>query len=68
MYKITIMNLPSGTRRAILDTVSGERIHQRAVVGCERCLTDVYVPHYTCLYDGKAAGHQAAHCTANACY
>ena len=68
MYKINIVDHPAGTVRIILDTVSGERIHQRAVDGCERCLTDVYVPHYTCIYEGNAMGHQAGHCTANACY
>lgn len=35
---------------------------------CERCKTDAYVPHFNCLYNGKAIGHKEAHCTANACY
>ena len=43
-------------------------IRYRTEEGCERCLTDAYVPHYNCIYGGKAVGHSAAHCTANACY
>jgi hypothetical protein len=35
---------------------------------CSRCKVDAYVPHYNCIYKGKAAGHSAAHCTADACY
>jgi hypothetical protein len=35
---------------------------------CKRCTTDEYVPHYNCIYGGKAAGHSAAHCTADSCY
>ena len=35
--------------------------------GCDRC-PDIHVPHFNCLYGGKAVGHSAAHCTANACY
>jgi hypothetical protein len=35
---------------------------------CERCKIDPYVPHYNCMYQGRAVGHSAAHCTANACY
>jgi hypothetical protein len=71
MYKINVVPDPSSegnARRIILDTVSGERIHQRAVWGCERCENDVYVPHFTCMYAGKAMGHSESHCTANACY
>ena len=30
---------------------------------CERCLTDVYVPHYNCR-----CGANRAHCTADYCY
>lgn len=40
----------------------------RTAEGCTRCTTDAYVPHYNCLYNGRAAGHSAAHCTADACY
>ena len=36
--------------------------------GCERCTTDVYVPHYNCNYNGIAIGHSASHCTADGCY
>lgn len=43
-------------------------IRYRTVEGCERCTTDEYVPHYNCLYQGKAVGHSEAHCTANGCY
>jgi hypothetical protein len=68
MYKINAVNHPAGTIRIITDTVSGDRIRQRAVAGCERCTTDVYVPHFTCMYAGKAMGHSESHCTANACY
>lgn len=67
-YKINVIDHPAGAIRIITDPISGERIRQRAVVGCERCLTDAYVPHYTCLYAGKAIGHSESHCTANACY
>jgi hypothetical protein len=43
-------------------------IRYRTAEGCERCQTDEYVPHYSCMYQGKAIGHSASHCTANACY
>lgn len=43
-------------------------INYRTAEGCERCTTDEYVPHYNCLYGGKAVGHSASHCTANGCY
>lgn len=43
-------------------------IRYRTCEGCERCTTDAYVPHYNCIYQGKAMGHSAAHCTADACY
>lgn len=43
-------------------------IMYRTAEGCERCKTDAYVPHYSCMYGGKRAGHNEAHCTANACY
>lgn len=43
-------------------------IRYRTAEGCERCLTDEYVPHYNCMYQGRAIGHSEAHCTANACY
>lgn len=35
---------------------------------CVRCKTDAHVPHYNCIYNGKAIGHSEAHCTADACY
>lgn len=35
---------------------------------CERCKVDPYVPHYNCIYQGRAVGHSNSHCTANACY
>ena len=43
-------------------------IRYRTAEGCQRCTTDEYVPHYNCLYGGKAVGHSASHCTANGCY
>ncbi len=43
-------------------------IRYRTAEGCERCTYDEYVPHYNCLYHGKAMGHSEAHCTAHACY
>ena len=43
-------------------------IRYRTCEGCERCTYDEHVPHYNCMYKGKAVGHSEAHCTANACY
>lgn len=43
-------------------------VNYRTCEGCPRCKTDKYVPHYNCMYHGKAVGHSEAHCTANACY
>lgn len=43
-------------------------INYRTAPDCERCTTDEYVPHYNCIYGGKAAGHSASHCTADSCY
>ena len=43
-------------------------IRYRTCEGCERCKTDAYVPHYNCIYQGRAMGHNAAHCTADSCY
>jgi len=43
-------------------------IMYRTAEDCERCKTDAYVPHYNCLYNGRAIGHNASHCTADACY
>lgn len=43
-------------------------IRYRTAEGCERCTHDEYVPHYNCIYQGKAVGHSEAHCTAHACY
>ena len=43
-------------------------IRYRTCEGCERCKVDAYVPHYNCLYQGRAMGHSPAHCTADACY
>jgi hypothetical protein len=68
MYKINVIDHPAGAVRIIRDTISEESYRQRAVVGCERCKTDAYVPHFNCMYAGKAIGHSVAHCTANACY
>ena len=31
--------------------------------GCERCTTDLYVPHYNCT-----CGANRAHCTSDYCY
>lgn len=65
--KINVVNHPAGTVRLItLD--SGQVLRQKADANCARCLTDAYVPHYNCLYAGKAMGHSEGHCTANACY
>ena len=30
---------------------------------CERCITDIYVPHYNCT-----CGANRAHCTSDYCY
>lgn len=35
---------------------------------CPRCKWDTVVPHYNCMYQGKAIGHSKAHCTADACF
>jgi hypothetical protein len=43
-------------------------IRYTTCAGCERCTTDEYVPHYNCLYKGKAMGHSEAHCTADGCF
>lgn len=43
-------------------------IRYRTAEGCARCTTDEYVPHYNCLYSGKASGHSASHCTADSCF
>ena len=67
MYKINVVNHPSGCVRIITDEV-GLSIRQRAVADCERCTTDAYIPHFNCMYAGKAIGHSEGHCTANACY
>ena len=65
--KIQVIDHPAGAVRLItLD--SGQVLRQKASATCERCLTDAYVPHYNCLYAGKAIGHSEGHCTANACY
>lgn len=40
----------------------------KTVEGCERCKSDPYVPHFSCLYGGRSMGHNEAHCTARACY
>jgi hypothetical protein len=64
---IQIIHRPAETWRTItLD--SGQVLTQKADANCARCLTDAYVPHYNCLYAGKAMGHSESHCTANACY
>ena len=47
---------------------SEPKVRYQTAEGCERCTTDAYVPHFSCLYGGKAVGHSAAHCTASACY
>jgi len=65
--KIAIVNHPSGTVRVIQPEV-GQRIIQNAVDGCERCTTDAFVPHFSCMYAGRAMGHSESHCTASACY
>ena len=44
------------------------KVLYRTDPNCDRCKTDPYVPHFNCLYHGKAIGHSAAHCTANGCY
>jgi hypothetical protein len=43
-------------------------IKYQTVEGCSRCLTDEYVRHYQCHYNGTPAGHSEAHCTADGCY
>lgn len=35
---------------------------------CERCKRGDSVPHNSCIYGGRKAGHSRAHCTADACY
>lgn len=37
---------------------------------CVRCQSgdSSDVPHFNCMYQGKAIGHSKAHCTANACW
>jgi hypothetical protein len=37
-------------------------------IQCTRCEWDKVVPHDSCLYGGRIAGHSRAHCTANACF
>ena len=64
--KIKVVQHPAGTVR-VIETDYG-RIVQRADENCARCDTDAYVPHFSCMYDGKAIGHSESHCTANACY
>jgi hypothetical protein len=44
------------------------KILYRTCEGCVRCTTDAYVPHYNCIYQGRAIGHSPSHCTADACY
>lgn len=70
MYKITVVPDPSseGNARRIITDEVGLSIQQRAVWGCDRCTTDAYIPHFNCMYAGKAIGHSEGHCTANACY
>jgi len=48
----------------------GRKVHSWLikVKGCERCASDAYVPHFSCLYHGQRIGHKAEHCTADACY
>jgi hypothetical protein len=65
--KITVIDRPAGTVR-IIEVSPDFQITQTAVADCERCKTDAYVPHFNCMYAGKAIGHSVAHCTANACY
>jgi hypothetical protein len=67
-FQIVLGTDSLGTIRMI-QTPKGETLYvQKADANCERCLTDAYVPHYNCLYAGKAMGHSEGHCTANACY
>jgi len=67
--KIKVVQHPAGTVRIIThDSEPSRRWIQKAVPDCERCKTDGYIPHFNCMYDGKAIGHSESHCTANACY
>lgn len=70
MYRIEVGTMFTGdvVRYLVPEPGEGRIIVQRAVADCERCKTDVYIPHYNCMYDGKKIGHSVAHCTANACY
>ena len=52
-------------RPQVTETV---KVNYKTDPDCPRCKTDPYVPHYNCMYHGKAMGHSAAHCTAHACY
>lgn len=57
--------------RASLDSMKGNemtKILYKTDPGCKRCTTDPYVPHFNCVYGGRAVGHSGAHCTADACY
>ena len=49
-------------------TMTTVNILYKTCEGCERCKVDAYVPHYNCLYQGRAIGHSMAHCTASGCY
>ena len=51
-----------------MTTTQTVKILYKTCEGCERCTTDAYVPHYNCIYGGRAIGHSASHCTADACY
>ena len=42
-------------------TTNTVNIRYRTCEGCERCKVDAYVPHYNCLYQGRAVGHSQAH-------
>ena len=41
---------------------------RQGVEDCKRCQDKYDVPHFNCMYKGKAIGHSDSHCTASACY
>ena len=65
--------MPSGKKGKTMNDLHIPRNEEPRILyktdpSCNRCKTDPYVPHYNCMYSGRAVGHSSAHCTANACY
>ena len=58
----------------IVEAVTAGGVTWAKVVNCPECEakdelgTMPYIPHFNCLYNGKAIGHCAGHCTAESCY